>query len=155
MSMSHPVFEHFHLTEYPSRWHTGTVRIKGIDACVCPQMRVCTTIRARAPITASIHLRNRYSSKINILHNFDNFTNDIRMTLITARSSCCWKVMFSQACVIHSVHGGVYPSMPFVHHPGIPTWSHPHYGQQAGGKHPTGMFSCFTYFLSLLCINKY
>ena len=105
MSMSHPVFEHFHLTEYPSRWHTGTVRIKGIDACVCPQMRVCTTIRARAPITASIHLRNRYSSKINILHNFDNFTNDIRMTLITARSSCCWKVKFSQACVIHSVHG--------------------------------------------------
>ena len=72
--------------------------------------------------------------------------------VITAR-----KVMFSQVCVIPSVHGvgGWLPSMHWEGglHPGR-GWGRPYhpprymeYGQRAGGTHPTGMHSCLFFCL--------
>ena len=96
-----------------------------------------------------------------------NYTQFSRCSLPPANE--VWgKVIFSEACVKNSVHGGVYlgrypprtgrctpPGIRQVHpldqvHPpwdqaGTPPWAvHARrYGQQAGGTHPTGMHSCF------------
>ena len=72
-------------------------------------------------------------------------------------------ILVSQASVIPSVHwGGGLPLSPGGVHtpldtpPDTPTWTHTHtwtpsshthnldtpHGQQAGGTHPTGIFSC-------------
>ena len=39
------------------------------------------------------------------------------LAIVTVRNSNCRKVMFSQACVKNSVHGGVYTSMHWGRHP--------------------------------------
>ena len=80
--------------------------------------------------------------------------------LFTARNSSCGKVIFSQACVGHSIHGrgsslvgGAVPggmaeqgTPPWWQRmaPPLPGWQRtaPPYGQQAGGMHPTWMLSC-------------
>ena len=79
--------------------------------------------------------------------------------IFTVRKRSCGKVMFSQACVKNSVHGGgVYPTMhlgrhrpPRPVHAGIhtplgrhPPGAHPPppTATATGGTHPTGIHSC-------------
>ena len=50
--------------------------------------------------------------------------------IVTTRKRSCRKVMFSQACVSHSVH-----RLPAKAEPPPP----PTYSQQAGSMHPNGM----------------
>ena len=69
------------------------------------------------------------------------------------------KVIFSEACVKNSVHGGEYLGRyplgrytPRQVHPPVTRYTpravHAgRYGQQAGGTHPTGMHSYLTRFL--------
>ena len=77
---------------------------------------------------------------------------------------CCGKVIFSQACVKNSVHGGCLPqcmlgdtnppSRPARHPPGqTPTCPVPagiYMATAADGTHPIGMHSCDTELLSSL-----
>ena len=56
-----------------------------------------------------------------ILDVIDSSDKKRKFTIITARNSSCGKVMFLQACVIHSVQrwgegGGVYPSILLAKH---------------------------------------
>ena len=59
--------------------------------------------------------------------------------IFTVHKRSCRKVMFSQACVKISVHGGgVYPSMHWCRHP-----TPQQMATAADGMHPTGIHSCF------------
>ena len=82
----------------------------------------------------------------------------ILASIITVRNSSCGKVMFSQVCVKHSVHGGrvsasglgrvpASGSSGAVHPPGRhphPRADTPETATAADGTYPTGMHSCFT-----------
>ena len=94
----------------------------------------------------SITLLNQWWSDVSSIPTGGNF--------ITTNNSSCRKVMFSQACVKNSVHGGACirytPSHAWpwacmspghacplgMHRPG-------QCSQWAGSTHPTGMHSCF------------
>ena len=83
---------------------------------------------------------------------FDQYLASI---LVTTRNSSCGEVMFSQACVKNSVHGGGVSQhsfgqshSPLGRHPTFPSPpSTTGYSQQADGTHPTGMHSCFLIYL--------
>ena len=82
--------------------------------------------------------------------------------LVTVRNSSYEKVMFSQACVKNSVHGGCIPPLgrppnrhPLGRHP--PNQTPPPLGRhppprrplQQTVPHPTGMHSCFRSYCNL------
>ena len=74
--------------------------------------------------------------------------------IITVRKRSCGKVIFSQACVKNSVHGGeeVYTPWQADTLPGqtpTPLGRHPaspEMATAADGMHPTGMHSCYKKF---------
>ena len=65
--------------------------------------------------------------------------------VFTARNSSCRKVLFSQVCVIPSVHRGVVRGEGGVHGNGGMRAGET--ATEAGGMHPTGMHSCFQNYL--------
>ena len=83
------------------------------------------------------------------------------LAIVTVRNSNCRKVMFSQACVKNSVHGGggVYQHalgqtpMPLVRHPHTPAQCMLGYTPPAvtaaDGTHPIGMHTCYLMQLEL------
>ena len=82
---------------------------------------------------------------------------NVHVPLITARNSSYGKVMFSQTCVIPSVHGGVgFPVCITGHMTRGSAWGGAdpleihgilQVRSKAGGTHPTEMHSCFKIFL--------
>ena len=88
---------------------------------------------------------NGKNNKMKLLYHGRIFQEPSSYIIFTARNSSCGKVMFSQACVILSVHrGGVTQ-----HALGQGMWKTPS-GQtpppqtatEVGGTHATGMHSC-------------
>ena len=75
--------------------------------------------------------------------NPDRFDQRLVRLLITVRKRSCGKVMFSQACVKNSVHGGCVSQHALGQTP-IP----PPAVTAADRKHPTGMHSCFLFKLA-------
>ena len=73
-----------------------------------------------------------------------------QMYIITARNSSCGKVMFSEACVSHSVPRGLGYLWSHVLFRGIPHSQSTPIPEttKAGGTHPTGILSCWNYEIS-------